>query len=213
MRILLALAAVVALGCSEEAPETPAPDDSEGISFEVAPPPVGEQSQLFAEGVPLAEAVAPVPETPPAATPPAPEKRERSALDAAAESAGPEQPAAGSYVPLESLLRTPGVTTAPPPPRPVDLGAAEPAPPAGNKTAPGTLERWKDRVRVQRSQEPIGHPGPRQGTVSHTEAGVRVPVDESVSLEGGVRVDSRDEPGIEKDERSSIPRVGVEVKF
>jgi hypothetical protein len=212
MRILLAFAVAAALGCSEPAVEAQAPDGSEGISFELSPPPVGEQSQLFAEGVPLAGGVAPVPETPPAATAPAP--RKRSSRDSTAESASPEkreQPAAGSHVPLESLLRTPGVAGAPAP-RPVDLGAAEPAPAAG-KPSPGALERWKDRVRVQRSQETIGHSGARQGTVSHTEAGVRVPVDESVSLEGGVRVDSRDEPGVEQDERSSIPRVGVEVKF
>jgi hypothetical protein len=213
MRIWLAIAAALALGCSEDLPETAPADDSEGISFEVAPPPVGEQSQLFAEGVPLAEAVSPVPETPPAATPPPPAKPKRSSRDAAAANASPEK-AAEAHVPLESLLKTPGAANAPPPPRPVDLTPPEPPTADGKKNGtPGALERWKDRVRVQRSQEAIGRSGPRQGTVSHTEAGVRVPVDDAVSLEGGVRVDSRDEPGAEQDERSSIPRVGVEVKF
>ena len=68
-------------------------------------------------------------------------------------------------------------------------------------------------MHVERRSEPIGRAGPRQGTYSETEASVRVPVDDSVSLEGGVRVDQRNEPGSEDPERRSIPRVGVEVTF
>jgi hypothetical protein len=59
----------------------------------------------------------------------------------------------------------------------------------------------------------MGRAGPHQGTHSETEASVRLPVDDSVSLEGGVRVDSRDHPRVEEPKRSSIPRVGVEVRF
>jgi hypothetical protein len=208
MWIRLAASVVLALGCSEELP-APA-TESRGISFEVTPPPVGEQSELFAEAVPIAAAVAPVPETPPAETPP-PAPRKKSSRDAAAANAGPEKSAApqDSHLPLESLLRTPGVVGAPS--RPLDLEDDPESPSSARQ--PGALDEWKDRVRVKRSQESIGHAGPRQGTVSHTEAGLRVPVDDAVSLEGGVRVDSRDEPGLAEPERSSIPRVGVEVKF
>ena len=75
------------------------------------------------------------------------------------------------------------------------------------------LEEWKDRVRLERHTEATGPAGPKQGSVSQTDAGVRIPVDESVSLEGGVRVDQRDDPKAEEPVRKSIPRVGVEVRF
>jgi hypothetical protein len=68
-------------------------------------------------------------------------------------------------------------------------------------------------VRVKRRSETIGPAGPRQSTAYETEAGLRVPLDDSVSLEGGVRVDERDKPGVEESDRKSIPRVGVEVRF
>jgi hypothetical protein len=121
------------------------------------------------------------------------------------------EPPAAVHLPLETLLRTLDV---PPPARSLDLEALAREPVASAPPAPsGALELWKDRVRLQRRSQPFGPAGPRQGTHSETQASLRVPVDESLSVEGGVRVDQRDEPGDEEPERLSIPRVGVEVRF
>ena len=68
-------------------------------------------------------------------------------------------------------------------------------------------------MRLERHSEQVGPAGPRQGTHSETEAALRIPVDKSVSLEGGVRVDSREDPSLKEPVRKSTPRVGVEVKF
>ena len=116
------------------------------------------------------------------------------------------------HPPLDILLRPARETG--PLARPVDLGVrAEPlvAVPAG--AAPGAIERLKRQLRLERRSQPIGPAGPRQGTHSETEAALRIPVDETVSVEGGVRVDQRDEPGAKAPQRRSTPRVGVEVRF
>ncbi len=117
---------------------------------------------------------------------------------------------APSYLPLDALLRLA------PEPRPaeqsVDLRSPPPAA-APAPAPPGALDRLKRQMRLERRSEPIGPAGPRQGTHSEIEAVLRVPLDEDVSLEGGVRVDQRDEPGAEAPERRSTPRVGVEVRF
>lgn len=171
-----------------------------------------EQSELFIEEVPIAVEDLQVPEEPaPASEPSRPAPVRVSRLSSVA--AQPEEtpiPPASVHVPLESLLRTP----LDPPKKTLDLRTLRDKPvAAAAPTTPGALDLWKDRVHVERHTEATGPSGPRQGKVSQTDAGLRVPVDDSVSLEGGVRVDQREEPGIEKPERKSIPRVGVEVKF
>jgi hypothetical protein len=84
---------------------------------------------------------------------------------------------------------------------------------AGRAQAPHALDRLGDNIRLERRGEAIGPAGPRQGTAWETDAALRIPVDESVSLEGGVRVDSRDEPGAKAAPARKTPRVGVEVRF
>ena len=203
-----ALAACVAAGCSDAASEAPPAPAAElqPAAPETVDAPVAETAPPLA-AAPLAPDAAALPE----ALPPAATARPRPKRSASAPT--PETVSAEDHVPLESLLRAPQEAGSSPKP-PLDLSKASdadeplPVPPPF-----GGLERWKDRVHVERRSDPIGRPGPKQGTYSETEAGVRVPVDESVSLEGGVRVDSRSEPGAEEPERESIPRVGVEVKF
>jgi hypothetical protein len=126
----------------------------------------------------------------------------------------PPAPAPASaeiHVPLESLLSTPLGPRAFE--RPVDLAARDAASfePAV-AVPPGALDGWKQRVQLERRVEPIGRPGPRQGTHSEIDAALRIPIDESVSVKGGVRVDERDDAGDEP-QRRSTPRVGVEVRF
>jgi len=156
---------------------------------------------------------APEPPAPPSALPgsvPLPVVPDWEAGEAMSVETAPPQNE--SHVPLESLMRAPrasGRSLEPP----LDLrGLREPSSPP--VIAPPTaLDRWRGRVRLNRRSEAIGPAGPRQGTLSETEAGLRVPLDDSVSLEGGVRVDQREEPGVEAPERKSSPRVGVEVRF
>ncbi len=124
-----------------------------------------------------------------------------------------------SHASLEALLdlsaRVPRGAPAAAEPRPVDLQKPEPKPDAKTTAAtePGAIDRLKNQVHVDTRSEPIGPKGPRQGTRSETDAGIRVPLDESVSVEGGVRVDQRKDPSLEEPERKSTPRVGVEVRF
>lgn len=125
-----------------------------------------------------------------------------------------EQP----HAPLDALLdlsdRVPRGAPAAAEPRPVDLQNDPEAPqPAATAVEPGAIDRLKNQVHVDRRSQAIGPAGPRQGTRSETDAGIRVPLDEDVSLEGGVRVEQREEPGRETPERKSTPRVGVEVRF
>jgi hypothetical protein len=116
---------------------------------------------------------------------------------------------APEHPPLDILLKQPEWTE--PRESPIDLSRGAPDPAASSD--PGLLDRWREHVRLERHSEDVGPAGPRQGKVSETEAALRIPVDESVSLEGGVRVDSREDPGLEEPVRRSTPRVGVEVKF
>jgi len=123
--------------------------------------------------------------------------------------AAPPAAVAPTHPTLDALLRAP---YAPPTASStVDLGPAasariEPKPPRA-------LDPLGPSIRLERRGESIGPAGPRQGTYWETDAGVRFPVDKSVSLEGGVRVDSRDEPGAKQTENRPTPRVGVQVKF
>ena len=162
-----------------------------------AAPPTSEPSKTAKAQKPPAEA------TRPSAAPTA------AAAAVAAAKATSEEP---EHPSLDILLKQP---PAAPPERPstIDLSRGSPDPAASGAGDPGTLERWKEHVRLERRTEQIGPAGPRQGTVSETEAALKIPVDESVSLEGGVRVDSREEPSAKEPVRRSTPRVGVEVKF
>jgi hypothetical protein len=203
---LLALVAGAAVACSDATPELGAIP-----SF---PLPDAEQAtQIVVEATPeLVEVLSAVQDpTPPVEIPRSPaalSNRSSTRAKARAAQAAPAE----SYVPLESLLRAPhasGSTAAP-----LDLGAlSQPSVSSGPPTPPGVLDDWKQRVRVARRSEPIGRAGAKQGTLSQTDVSLRIPVDQSVSLEGGVRVDQRDEPADEEPVRKSIPRVGVEVRF
>ena len=193
-------ASLVALaGACSDAPE----------ALPLPAPPVEEQSALFIEEVPISVEELGVPDAPSPESKPPRSARASRKTPVASQAAETPAPPAGVHVPLEALLRTPLASG--PPKVPLDLREKPVA--AGPHTAPGALDRWKDRVRVEQHSEPIGPSGPRQGTVSQTDAGLRIPVDESVSLEGGVRVDQRAEPDLERPQRTSMPRVGVEVKF
>jgi hypothetical protein len=222
VRSLLALSAFGALAasCSES---------SDPVALPVPRP--EEQSALFVEQDPISHDELGIPEPAAAeadasadATPaPAPEPsspqpvrapRARAVAGASAVTPSPAavtpSPAPESHPPLDVLLRTP--LEPGPPKNPLVLGEPGEAPVAAGPPA-GDLDRWKDRVRIERRSEPYGVSGPRQGTVSQTEAGVRVPVDDSISVNGGVRVDQREEPGAPQPERVSRPQVGVEIKF
>jgi hypothetical protein len=136
---------------------------------------------------------------------------ERPVKRAAKPVTGASPPDAATHPPLEALFRAPDL------PRP-DLPATfDLAPPAQVRLVEPKPARAIDRlgqsIRLESHAEKIGPAGPRQGTFWETDAGVRIPVDESVALEGGVRVDSREEPGVKESERRSTPRVGVEVRF
>jgi hypothetical protein len=213
-RSLLAVVGTAALGalaCSDTAPEAtavPTPSDLESAALV-------HQALEAVDELPAVETPAPAVETPePPAVPPA------AAPTAAARKPSPRakakpKPAAPpvAHVPLETLLKTTGAT-GPPVEPPLDLGAiVEESTESPSPNSTSVLDPWKERVHVERRSEPIGRAGPRQGTHSETEASVRIPVDEAVTVEGGVRVDSRSEPGLDEPQRDSIPRVGVEVKF
>jgi len=151
------------------------------------------------------EPPAPVPPRPIAAKPPerSPRRAESPTATAAAEPAHP---------PLDALLRAPHLPRTEPSTVDLDLSPtsaeARPAP-----KPPGALDQLGRRIRLEQRKDAIGPAGPRQGTLYETEAGLRIPVDQSISLEGGVRVNSRDEPGAKQPDRRSTPRVGVEVRF
>ena len=144
----------------------------------------------------------------------------------------PEVPAAKPKIPLQDRPRPAGPTTAtakkdpdhppldallraryepPPESTTVDL-SADPVKPVPKP--PRALDHLGDSIRLERRGEAIGPAGPRQGTAWETDAGVKIPVDKSISLEGGVRVESREEPGAkQKEEARRTPKVGVEVRF
>jgi hypothetical protein len=204
--LLVATAAVP--GCSDARPAASAADPQALRQSDQLAAGAVEQALLTVEPPPLdlAVAPAPLPGSAPARAP-----HSLRAPDPAAET--PAAPPAGPHLPLDALLRC-SVSSGPPPERPLDLEALleEPAQsPLPESIEP--VERWKERVRLRNRSEPIGRAGARQGTHSETEASLRIPVDDAVSLEGGVRVDSRHDPDAEAPERKSIPRVGVEVRF
>jgi hypothetical protein len=206
---LLRVAAVLAVlaGCSDSLPETaalPAPPEiaDEGTAIEMAAVSLDEPAVCEdADPAPPVEVAAAAVASP---APRAPKSAARPRVETT-------EPPAETQVPLEALLRTPpgsGRT-----PSPIDLRDLDDKSMAAGPPPPAVFEEWKERVHLERRTEATGHAGPKQGSVSQTDAGVRIPVDESVSLEGGVRVDQRDNPNAEEPARKSIPRVGVEVRF
>ena len=200
-----AAALAVLAGCSESPlPETPAlsaaPEIAdEGTAIEMAAVSLDEP-EVCEDPDPAAPAALVVAAATPA--PPKPKAAARPRVETA-------EPSAETHVPLDALLRVPAGSRQ----APLDLRELEDKPVAAGPPTPGVFDEWKERVRVERHTEATGHAGPNQGTVSQTDAGVRIPVDKSVSLEGGVRVDQREDPKAEEAQRKSIPRVGVEVRF
>jgi len=187
-----------------------------------APP--APQTDAIALADPTAPAVAGIPQLEPRVPPPAelalppipgeaapvrPARRPRVPQHSADIAAAVAAPAV-EHPPLDVLLRAPDL---PPAPRPLDLAPPPAAPPSQPKPAPGALDRLGQNIRLDQRKEPIGLAGPRQGTLFETNAGLRIPVDDAVSLEGGVRVDSREQLGVREPDRRSTPRVGVEVRF
>jgi hypothetical protein len=194
--VSLMMGTAFAAGCSDAVPEAgPVPPSA------VADGPAGAVDVAAAPGAPappsaLRRAVAPV---------------RRELRNAASATAATAAPSADAMVPLESLRPAPygsgGALQ-----RPLDpLGPREPSSAPEAHASP--FERWKDLLRVERRSEAIGPAGPRQGALSSTEAGLRIPLDDAVSLDGGVRVDQRSGPDMQQPERSSSPRVGLEVRF
>jgi hypothetical protein len=212
-------AAVAALCCACER-AGPAPAAAPEIGSEViAPQPdavaLADPTAPEAVGVPPFAPIEPQPDLalPPIpgegapASPPrrAPTPRQKTDIAAAVAEPAVDHPS------LDSLLRAPDPP--PPAPKPLDLAPPPAAAAPQPKPAPGALDRLGQNIRLERRKEPIGVAGPRQGTLYETEAGLRIPVDSAVSLEGGVRMDTREEPGQEEPDRRSTPRVGVEVRF
>jgi hypothetical protein len=208
--------AVLALlwGCerSEHAsiPSVAAPDAlTPGGREEIAVPPPAEPAEPEPALPPRQIELSPSPAKP---TRGGRQPQPRKSQDIAAATA---EPAASAIVhlPLDALLRAPDLPAPAAPPPTVEFEVPEaPAKPVEPKP-PGTLDRLGHSIRLEGRKNTIGVNGPRQGTFTETEAGLRIPVDRSISLEGGVRVDSRSEPGAKEADRRSTPRVGVEVRF
>jgi hypothetical protein len=194
---------------SSEAPAPIASADPPAVSAEptgsdaiVIPPFDPSLPPLKLEPPPIPEAQPP---EVPAAQPKIPTQR-------SAEKSTTTAPAEQEHPPLDALLRA--RYEQPTESSNVDFGPAEPVTAPTGPKPPRALDRLGDSIRLERRGEAIGPAGPRQGTAWETEAGLRIPVDKSVSLEGGVRVDSREEPGAKEKERARrTPRVGVEVRF
>ena len=212
------LAAALLPGCEPDAPEG-APVEA---PVETGPPAAEEGSPFDGIELPPFE---PLPLSPPMLEPPPPVppperhaaalEREALAREGDAQASAGDDATSPSMPPLDVLLRTPDRRPPPGEERPsfLDLEASSEPKARAPTLAPGPIDRLRERVHLERRSEPIGPKGPRQGTRSETDAGIRVPLDEGVHLEGGVRVDERDEPGAEAPERKSTPRVGVEWQF
>jgi hypothetical protein len=211
MRTAALLAAAVAAGLFAcDRAESPAPDPGGSAAGpDVSAEPTGPDVVVippFDPSLPPLEIEVPAPPKPQIAAAPRPKTRGRPSSVPPAPTAKqePEHPS------LDELFRAryePGAESSQ-----IDLAAPEPTPPVTPKP-PRALDRLGNRIRLERRGEAIGPAGPRQGTAWETDAGLRIPVGESISLEGGVRVDSRDEPGKEPEKSRRTPRVGVEVRF
>ena len=217
---LLLAAAALLLGCPREdasAPDAVGEPAPVGTPFET-PPSADEALTPFhdIDLPPFEPLPVPPPELPPLELTPAPmELPPVSATEEEPRQA--EEPSqAVPVAALEDLLRIPAGTA----PRADGTGGDSididtPPTESGKASTPerSTLDRLRDSVHLESRSEPIGPKGPRQGKRSETDAGIRVPLDDAVSVEGGVRVDRREDPGLPEAERKSTPRVGVEVKF
>jgi hypothetical protein len=213
---LAAAAAALCLACerSEPAPPTVPAQPTEVTAPEPDAVALADPTAPETAGVPPFESIEPQPdlalppisgESAPASPPRRPRPAQKSSDITAAVGAPTEE-----HLSLDTLLRAPDLP--PSESKPLDLAS----PPAGApepKPVPGALDRLGQNIRLERRKEPIGIAGPRQGTLYETEAGLRIPVDSAISLEGGVRVDSREEPGVQQPDRRSTPKVGVEVRF
>jgi hypothetical protein len=212
----------LALGCGDALPGVPGADWMAAPIGEVAAPlgdaaaPIDEAVSAGAESSELPE-IELVPESDAellsaGSAEPSEFQRAPVATGRPVRAPAPAPAPAEIHVPLESLLRTP--LGAPAFERPIDLAARDAASSEPGVAVPrGAFEEWKQRVQLERRVEPIGRPGPRQGTHAEIDAALRIPIDESISVKGGVRVDERDDADDEAPQRRSTPRVGVEVRF
>jgi hypothetical protein len=211
-RAIAALAAALLFGCERADPASPERVDA---LAEVPPAEVPPVEHEGADGVviPPFDPSLPALRLQPAPVAGHPRKQEPPPIRPTRTAKAPSAPApaAAAHPPLDALFRAPQPEAASSSAA-VDLG---PLPPDATivPKPPGALDRLGQSIRLERRSEQIGPAGPRQGTVFETEAGVRIPVDKTVSIEGGVRVDSREEPGAKQPDRRSAPRVGVEVRF
>ena len=214
--LAVASAAAAVAACDRGEPAAaPAPAETP------APAAAAEPAVSAEPGPPEAVVIPPFdPSLPPLKLEPPPIPEPRSTPRAKARGAPPRAPASADttasaepdHVPLDALFRA---SYGQPPAEPtIDLAPAEADPVTSGPKPPRALDRLGDSIRLERRGEAIGPAGPRQGTAWETDAGVRIPVDNSISLEGGVRVESREEPGAkQKDEARRMPKVGVEVRF
>jgi hypothetical protein len=211
-----ALAAAVAALCACERTEPAATGVPAAQTDALAQPDavaLADPTAPEAVGVPPFEPIAPQPDLalppiPGEATPTRPARRAPTPHQKTDIAAAVSEPAI-DHPPLDALLRAPDL---PRTEKPLELKSPPAAAPKP-KPAPGALDRLGQNIRLEGRKESIGLSGPRQGTLYETEAGLRIPVDSAVSLEGGVRVDTREEPGVKDPDRRSTPRVGVEVRF
>jgi hypothetical protein len=84
---------------------------------------------------------------------------------------------------------------------------------APEEPTPGAAPGAPSPVQVRHRSQEIGPMGPDRRKVGDAEVGVSVPVDDSVRLKGGVRVDYDQDPKKERTQIESTPTVGVEVRF
>jgi len=124
---------------------------------------------------------------------------------------GPEAPLqsqpAPEPVPLEKLLGHKPEYRRP------ERGLVLEEPPAPQDPAQGATPGARSPIEVRHRSQEVGPMGPDRRTVGDAEVGVSVPVDDAVSVKGGVRVDYDQDPKKERTQIDSTPTVGVEVRF
>ena len=165
--------------------------DPRGTELALAPPSTPSAGAAIAEAAPELEiAAAPAP-----------------ARSAPAEVRVPpsEDPLEPGLVPLEKLLDWQTEYR----PEPAGLRLEPPDDPTQDSSTSGIGAK----VRIRHHSEEIGPKGPDRREVGDAEVGVAVPVNESVSVKGGVRVEYDRDPNTRRTEVDSMPTVGVEVQF
>ncbi len=146
---------------------------------------------------------------PPLPTPPAPERPEATP-SVSAEPLPQEAPSSVRHkveqvlVSLETLL---DVGQEPPRERGLDFDANPHL-----RAAPLKYSKKTQRLHLEHHEDELGL-ATREIKRRRTEVELSLPVDESVELRGGLRVDRHERAGQDSSERDTTPTVGVEVRF